>query len=408
MWIHLPSQFCPSAPATAESILASSSLVSALARSCTWKTKSLPPKSWHRVLRTVCSTTRLSGLIYEPSTLDRGAAKYIASLPDIPALHLVRQANSSAQPIPVTSGRKLRGSSASANRSSCSSKTSTPISGSDLNKSGLSYADLVTRWRSAASARRKLGRATFANGYSHWPSAESCGNHPGATDSLTGAARTWNTPTGSDHKVDRHGMATYGKRTSDQRLRNQASTWITPHGFGGVDRKGKVAGGAGEFAKQVLNWRKQWATPQAHDVGQGNAARARRGSSKAGCRNLTDDVMLFPAAVGTWPTPRANDYKSGEVSDGTFTANARPLSEWASRFALPAPTISTPGAISSAATRSLNPRFVELLILVPLGWTDCAPLATAWFRWWLRSQSLRLRAALELFSDMETPDELPD
>jgi hypothetical protein len=38
-----------------------------------------------------------------------------------------------------------------------------------------------------------------------WPTArsedaESCGNHPGATDSLTGAARQWPTPVSNDHK----------------------------------------------------------------------------------------------------------------------------------------------------------------------------------------------------------------
>jgi hypothetical protein len=43
--------------------------------------------------------------------------------------------------------------------------------------------------------------------------------------------------------------------TSDQRLRNQAATWKTPHGMANMDASGKHGGaGGGEFAKQANNW----------------------------------------------------------------------------------------------------------------------------------------------------------
>jgi hypothetical protein len=58
------------------------------------------------------------------------------------------------------------------------------------------------------------GRADLTVAVSLWPTAptedsESCGNHPGAVDSLTGAAKLWATPSSRDHK-DTDGMATTG------------------------------------------------------------------------------------------------------------------------------------------------------------------------------------------------------
>lgn len=68
-----------------------------------------------------------------------------------------------------------------------------------------------------------------------WPTARSedaecCGNHPGATDSLTGAAKQWHTPTKEDGKLDNVGLARYSDKgnTADKRLRNQARVWPTP------------------------------------------------------------------------------------------------------------------------------------------------------------------------------------
>lgn len=51
--------------------------------------------------------------------------------------------------------------------------------------------------------------------------SESCGNHPGASDSLTG----------------------------------QTKLWLAPHGQGGKDKQGKMGGsGGGEFAKQAMSF----------------------------------------------------------------------------------------------------------------------------------------------------------
>lgn len=59
----------------------------------------------------------------------------------------------------------------------------------------LSPADILAKGATAAG-KRQVGLENVAR---NWPTAraedaESCGNHPGATDSLTGAARLWRTP----------------------------------------------------------------------------------------------------------------------------------------------------------------------------------------------------------------------
>jgi hypothetical protein len=61
-------------------------------------------------------------------------------------------------------------------------------------------------------------------------------------------------------------------------------------------------------------------------------------------------------------TPTARDWRSGKASEATHARNSRPLSE--------------------QIGGSLNPTWVEWLMGWPLGWTDCAPLATDKFQQW--------------------------
>jgi len=65
---------------------------------------------------------------------------------------------------------------------------------------------------------------------SSWPTArredgESCGNHPGATDSLTGATRTWATPNTRDH----HPQGPHANYPQRQTNLSDQVKWLTPH-----------------------------------------------------------------------------------------------------------------------------------------------------------------------------------
>lgn len=79
---------------------------------------------------------------------------------------------------------------------------------------------------------------------------------------------------------------------------SRGALWHTAFGQASRDHTGKVGGG-GELDMQV----KQWATPQAHDANGGDPARVGRYGTKAGGRNLSDEVLL----VRNWATPRAED-----------------------------------------------------------------------------------------------------
>jgi hypothetical protein len=72
----------------------------------------------------------------------------------------------------------------------------------------------------------------------------------------------------------------------DQRLRNQAMTWKTPHGMSGMDASGKRGGpGGGEFAKQANNW----PTPQANEIENPNKEyRNPTNAYRGGAKGSTD------------------------------------------------------------------------------------------------------------------------
>lgn len=97
-----------------------------------------------------------------------------------------------------------------------------------------------------------------------------------------------------------------------------------------------------------------WATPQARDYRSGQATRwldSRRS------RNLNDQVAMFP-------TPKASDH------------NKRGIVKPVSRNGLP-------GAVGSGIGGQLNPNWVEWLMGWPVGWTDLKPLETDRFQQWL-------------------------
>lgn len=138
-------------------------------------------------------------------------------------------------------------------------------------------------------------------------------------------------------------------------------------------------------SREVYEARGLWPTPQAHDA-QGpktpEQIAAMQERTQAGVSNLNERAAMWPtptvpsqqredcpserfrhtpslpsaapifmedAPGSAWPTPRASDYKSGEVSDEIFGKNSRPLTEIAARFQTSpqAPESETPGLPSS-------------------------------------------------------------
>ena len=109
--------------------------------------------------------------------------------------------------------------------------------------------------------------------------------------------------------------------------------------------------------------RGMWPTPTQRDYKDGSAQ---------SCANVPTNHLLGRAVHGgkptqrTYPTPKQNDHKPGIQSH-----NDGRRSNLNDRLAQP-------------HLGQLNPAWVEWLMGWPIGWTDCAPLATDRFQRWLR------------------------
>lgn len=80
-----------------------------------------------------------------------------------------------------------------------------------------------------------------------------------------------------------------------------------------------------------------------------------------------------------WSTPTVHGNHnvkgmSPESGDGLATQ--------AALFILPGQMTEPAGSATSSERRVLNPRFVETLMGLPIGWTDSELSATEWSHWW--------------------------
>jgi len=162
----------------------------------------------------------------------------------------------------------------------------------------------------------------------NWPSprsedSESCGNHPGAVDSLTGAARMW-------PNYQKPLPYFRPKPVYQTRLPNETSS---------------------EYWERMTDYE--------------------------------TENGINPAEGGMHcPTPAARDYRSPNAAShmdrSTGAKHLDQLPNFIEHCFLPDPPTSTHGGKSlCGSTRRLNPDFVDWLMGLPPGWTDYAPLETA-------------------------------
>ena len=206
-----------------------------------------------------------------------------------------------------------------------------------------------------------------------WPTArsedsESCGNHPGAMDSLTGATATWRTPDtpGSGGPRNRQDSIGDGHQVT---IAEQAEHWPTPkqaedraEKYTTTTRKHYQEGrqiSLGQFASDC------WQTPATDSFRS-------RGGDRKDEPGLDQQARMFE----NWPSPRMSD-RSGEssvrVNDPTKRFQLREAVMMPHSASLPAPPIPDgPQSSENAPTlrRRLNPRFVEWLQGFPVTWTE--------------------------------------
>ena len=388
MWLNIPTSY--SSPATEDSTSPSDALCRRLAVSVSWRGKLLRPQSWRLAWRTEGWRTRLSGLTLPPSQADSSVAAWLDSLAGFPA-------KTSALPADRQESResgadcslRLSDSFASWNRSSgCFSRTprqsslfqqeqpfleNLPRSGSMRNGELFKRPMLVDRigesgrlcWPTAVvtdsnGARNETsGRSMASQHHSgttlndaiiKWPTprsedSESCGNHPGAVDSLTGAARMWHTPKAYENAET---SGTFVGRNAD----------MGAHWFSGL-------------GAQTMHW----PTPRTITGGAESSERKQElGRTESGGSDLQ-------SAAANWPTPATRDYRSpnsaSHMDRSTGAKHLDQLPNFIKHSFLPDLPTSTPGDKSpNTSTRRLNPDFVDWLMGLIPGWTDYAPLET--------------------------------
>lgn len=198
---------------------------------------------------------------------------------------------------------------------------------------------------------------------------------------LARSASLWPTPTATDAKASgasagypsrRHGTGHAGTTLVDAGVRN----WPTPTAADAGRASRTYARGEGN--PTLLGMAALWPTPTADPF------RGRGGERRA-------EVGLLRQA-SAWPTPAASDGKRAVSPDERDRTEGATLSATVSRSFLPDPPTAPAGNNSSRSTRVLNPRFVCLLMSLPIGWDDAeSPLAWIAFESWATASSRLLR-----------------
>jgi hypothetical protein len=101
-------------------------------------------------------------------------------------------------------------------------------------------------------------------------------------------------------------------------------------------------------------------------------------------------AKLLPAQAVNWYTPSANEDAAGRLGAKMQQMLKQQAESHSGRQA---PRVTGPTFPPNSGPLRLNPAFVEYLMGWPHGWTDFAPVATAWSRWLRRMRSELSRLA---------------
>lgn len=383
-WLYLPSMVSSSSPGSEclvkDCELGSTIWASRIAPFATLSGKLTQPASWLRAWKKAPWMRLLSGPTLQPSTLDSGAEKWIASLPDSRAKTYLLPADGQDSTV-LAPGFSSRSSALPtiAVRGSSFWRTS--------QASLLPPPPLWTRKKASSTNVRP------PESWENWPTAGGMRN-----------GSLFQRPTWAPAMDVLGGSVLRG------------DTWLTPHGMSGMEQETGKAGAGGEFAKQAT----RWATPEASVSKRGDRTEYLKTNAKAGddlmsqsmrwatpratdgekggpnCRGGRGDPILA-GLVCQWPTPAARDGKGTNSEEHALvTGGGRKHMDQLANFVAYSP-LAQPirdGLQSSSTTqnsrRHLNPLFGAWLMGWPSTWVIAEPhvsnaLATASWRSALRS-----------------------
>lgn len=156
-------------------------------------------------------------------------------------------------------------------------------------------------------------------------------------------------------------------------LETLASRWPTPMRADAERTSDTITNRDGNWS--LTGEARAWYTP---DVPNG-------GRMRVGSTATKEQVGLENQVNREWATPTSRDHKDGANPSGSVPTN--------SLLGRQAPRTTGAGSPGTSGLRlRLNPEFVEWLMGWPRGWTDFAPVATEWCRWWrlMRSEFWRV------------------
>jgi len=334
MWYYMPSTFA------ADTAGSSSPYDSPVCRYEPWLTLSgtatqRPLSS--RVWKTRPWIGRLSGLTSRPSTVARGMAEWILSLPAFPAPTSPRPDGEPGFTVTTGFGPNVPVSSARWHPDSSSWRTSPDLFGSEvLPEFSVTLPASGSMRSGVCYPRPPLAPPTSANGSGCWP-----------------------TPISGDAK------------------QNSNSQDALDRGFKGTLTDRAV---------------RMWGTPAAKDD-----QRSPEASAAAKERFGRQAVTSLTVQAKLWATPTARDERSADVAGHGRHSPGNPiLAEiWSGHHSPP----TSKGGRTGSAKADLNPRFVAALMGVPWDWlTPCTSVGTGSYRVWLRRHSPNWRFVLALGS----------
>jgi hypothetical protein len=335
------------------------------AQSLLARSKPLPARTWSLKWKRDSWTQHLSGRILKPSLGQSFVERWTSSLADTLANHSQPPENASAPKTLDTCGPSSQMELDSCSPDFVSLRTSKDTSALDSERSLKNWEALVTKRRGAYSARVKLALRTKESGSSSWPTSSTRdykGGYVGgrirngkiSMDTLDVAVQAveagWPTPTVQEAgKIGN--KANYG----------QLGLSNHPAIVGIPNRPKGIKDGLAVPENLNTNGNRQGLWPTATVVN-----RVRNEETLAKCakfRKLNANQNTVPLYLEekvlieekkAWATPKASDPQHSGPN----------MRDSAGNYALPAQAVRT-----SLATGKLNPRWVETLMGLPVGWT---------------------------------------
>ena len=355
-------------------------------------------RTWSQKWRRDSWTQHLSGRILKPSHGQTFVTAWTSSLEVIPASHFQQPGSDSDETTPDTSGLGLQMELELCDPESASSRTSRDTSASDSERSSANWKALVTLRRGEYSQRVKSAHLTNASECSSWPTATvaeagkiSCTPNYGQTGLSNHPAIHGYSVQRNKLEKSRSGQAAPVNPSTDG---SRLESWLTPranepegdpnfvarnadrgehcHGSLGSQvrsaealARAKLKGGCKNLREEVH----QWATPNTMDCLPSRSYEAmkrqatvgeRKNRSKPGnLREQIDPLMCqaykeAQAEANQWATPQSRDFRSAEGN--------------AERFSNPDRSKNLNDQMITQTSGKLNPRWVETLMGLPVGW----------------------------------------